>query len=69
MKNTELPQNVIARWDAKDWDDEKMIASQYRYGDMETLEDVELTDDQLALYSWGQCEENATGGCQGGTLS
>ena len=65
----ELPKTVIARWDAADWNEEKMIATSYRYEDMNTLEDIELTEAQAALYSWGQCEETASGGCQGGTLS
>lgn len=67
MEN-ELPENVLASWDADDWDDETMTASTYRYKDLETGDPIELSESQAAMYIWGQCEDNVTGGTQAGTL-
>lgn len=64
----DLPIEVIARWDAEDWDDEKMVANHYTYQDLETGVEIPLTEAQAALYAWGQCMDNLTGGSQGGTL-
>ena len=63
-----LPLTVIARWDAEDWDDEKMVASKYRYQAADTFEPIELTEEQAARYAWGQCDDNITGGSQAGDL-
>ena len=67
-----LPQAVIARWNAEDWDDATMTASRYTYQAFEEDalpgEEIELTEDEARLYSWGQCEDNLTGGSQRGTL-
>ena len=61
-----LPETVLARWKAEDWDDDSMTASQYRY---ETEDGpIELTDAEAARYSWGTCEDNLTGGSQRGWL-
>ena len=42
----------------------KMVARRYRYEDADTGAAVELTEEQADDYSWGQCEDNITGGCQ-----
>lgn len=63
-----LPTNVIARWDAEDWDDERMVASKYRYEDLDSGDAVELTEVDASLYVWGQTEDNMTGGSQAGSL-
>lgn len=70
--NNQLPEHVLASWRAEDWDDEKMVASEYTYKAMD--EDgyfsinIELTKEQAALYSWGTCDDNLTGGSQAGSL-
>lgn len=64
----ELPQRVLARWNKEDWDDERMIAAQYRYYDAQTGEEIELTEEQASRYTWGQTADNITGGSQAGDL-
>lgn len=69
MKNEKtLPENVIAYWDAEDWDDERMVATSYRYEDADTREPVEITEAEAARYAWGTCCDNLTGGSQSGEL-
>ncbi len=65
---TTLPQNVIARWDAADWDDDTMTASRYRYEDADTREPLELTEAEADRYAWGQSQDDLTGGSQAGEL-
>lgn len=60
------PQSVIARWDAADWDEERMVARAYRYEDAETREPITLTEEQAPMYAWGQCQDDLTGGSQAG---
>lgn len=67
-ENRTLPMNVIARWDASDWNDEKMAASEYRYEDADTRESIELTEDEASRYAWGTCQDNLAGGSQRGEL-
>lgn len=64
-----FPKAVIARWNAKDWDDNRMVASVYRYEDADTREEIALTEDEANMYTWGQTEDNITGGSQVGRLS
>lgn len=61
-----LPYNVLARWDAADWDEDTMTASRYKY--YADGQPIELTESQAAMYAWGQCEDEITGGCQAGSL-
>lgn len=76
MKNTEtllLPESVLARWDAEDWDDERMIATCYRYEAMnaeypQMRSSIELTEAEAALYTWGPAQDDITGGSQVGRL-
>lgn len=63
-----LPENVIARWDAADWNDESMTASAYRYEAADTREPVELTKSEASRYAWGQCQDDLNGGSQTGEL-
>lgn len=62
-----LPARIIARWRAEDWDDRTMTASRYEYYTMDG-ERIELTEKQARLYTWGQTEDNLTGGSQLGEL-
>lgn len=62
-----LPEFVLARWAAQDWDDETMTASHYTYEDGDG-NPIELTESENNRYSWGYCEDNITGGSQGGWL-
>ena len=71
MTQKTLPQEVLAHWNAADWNDEKMTASKYTYTSLDDAtfgDPLELTDEESAMYSWGQCEDNITGGTQAGTL-
>jgi hypothetical protein len=68
IRAVELPEVILARWDAEDWDDRTMTASRYRYEDQDG-NPIELTEEQANLYSWGQCEDNLTGGSQSGRLA
>ncbi len=62
----ELPETVLARWKAADWDEETMTASAYQY---ETEDGpIDLTESEADRYTWGQGEDNITGGCQRGWL-
>lgn len=63
-----LPTHIIARWKAEDWDDEKMIASEYTYEDADTREPIELTETEAREYSWGQTADDCSGGSQAGSL-
>lgn len=63
----QLPNEVLARWKAEDWNDETMTASHYSYEDGEG-NPIELSEQEVSQYSWGNCEDNITGGSQGGWL-
>ena len=71
MNNTQsaekqLPETVLARWSAEDWDADTMTASHYTY---ETENGpIELTEAEADQYTWGRTEDNITGGCQRGCL-
>ena len=61
-----LPGSVTARWDTADWDDENMVASKYTYEAFGVP--IELTEEEASQYTWGQTEDNITGGSQRGDL-
>ena len=67
QKPRDLPETVLARWTAEDWDDETMTACRYTY---ETEDGpIELTPEEADLYVWGQNDDNLTGGSQSGYLA
>lgn len=67
-----LPERVLARWKAEDWNDRTMEADKYTYfaldEDFYATVEIELTEADLAKYSWGTTEDNLLGGMQVGTL-
>lgn len=63
-----LPTRVLARWAKEDWDDDRMVATHYRYYDADSGEEIELTEEQASHYTWGQTDDNITGGSQAGDL-
>lgn len=63
-----LPESIVARWNAEDWDDHKMVARRYSYEDAETSGPIELTEAQADQYIWGACHDDLTGGSQAGKL-
>lgn len=68
---TALPERVLARWKAEDWNDRTMEADKYTYFAMDEYgytTEIELTDADLARYSWGITEDDLIGGSQMGTL-